>query len=267
MLNVVHIELKDLNRKDFDSWFVGLLLKYDKISLSDQDPAIEKFKHFMLNISSNTVEVLSMNWTKMQNDTNDDDLVALEIFDGILWTEEQYDRLAANESVAVHMIERSIHQRRQDPSVALPFSDKVLLKAEEAILLGKAVRCHQSSEHPVDMVLQCPFKATDLNTFIETHKEKAVPLVRRHTCPIHVVKHAYEIAKNLPDKEAIPILFAILENETDNVSLKGLRVKIVNEHNYDLLLHCVGQQKKDYYYEIVSNCAKAHGLSLKVEEN
>ena len=265
MLNVVHIELKDLNRKDFDSWFVGLLIKYDKISLSDQDTAINKFHEFMRNISSNTIEVLSMNWSKMQNDTNDDDLVALGIFDDIAWTEEQYDRLATNESVAVHLMERSIYQKRTDPSKALPFSTKVLLKVEESILLGKAVSCHQSSEHPVDMVLQCPFKATDLTAFIETHKEKAVPIVRRHTCPLPVVKHSYQIAKSLPDKEAIPILFAILENESNHHGLKDLRMEIVNEHNYDLLAHCVGQQKKDYYYEIVSNCAKAHGLSLKVE--
>ena len=128
MLNVGKIETKDLSRKDFDSWFAGMLLKYDNFELG-KDTDIELLTATLQTISANTQEVLSMNWNKMHDEKGNCNEIGFSIFSAIKWTDTQLLRLVVDPSLATEILKKQATGSRR-----FDYPQEVQLKLEGTIL-------------------------------------------------------------------------------------------------------------------------------------
>ena len=258
MLNVGKIETKDLSRKDFDSWFAGMLLKYDNFELS-KDTDIKLLTATLQTISANTQEVLSMNWNKMHDEKGNCDEISFSIFSTIKWTDTQLLRLVVDPSLATEILKKQATGSRR-----FDYPQEVQLKLEGTILGVEIADTEDTGLPAIDYLLSYGKRATDLEAYIEQHLDKAPRIAVRSICPIGLLRHAYTVGK---DKANMQLLFSLLKNKNNNPELRGMRMDIINTYNYDLLLDCCSRQDKETYYKTISQCAEMHGLSLKVEEN
>ena len=264
--SVATVGLPDLRRKNFEAWFTGLFLKYDRVQFSNRYGTQTATKEFFGSVSETIKEIMSMNWNKI--DGGGGQYKTLELFDSIKWNDKQYNRLVEDHSIAVHLLEtlmsdydelksKSLKQAFQS---TLPFSRETQLKLEQVILTSEGSSTYN---HPIDKFLACKFKATDMVAFIDEHTDTVYPLIEREACPLDLVEHAYSRAK---EKNAATVYFAILENPSDEVKLRDIRFQIMTLYNYEILSLCVKAQQKEKYYEAVRKCAEQHGFVLKVEE-
>lgn len=258
----VTIGLPDLRRKSFESWFTALFLKYDEILVSNRWDTKKAFKEKLATLSNNVKDVVAINWSKFRSNYEN-----LEYFDCIKWTDDHYKRLVEVPNLAVHVLERedALYNRLQKQELfELPFSRDTLLKLESTILTTNVTHGNRSYDNPIDTLLECKFRATDLTQFISDNPYTSHPLIRREVCPLDLVQHAYSVAN---EKNSVPIYFSILLNPSGEAKLKEMRVDIINNHNYEVLSLCVASMQKHDYYESIKKCAEQHGLVLKVEES
>jgi hypothetical protein len=266
MNDTVVVGLPDLRRKNFESWFTSLFLKYDKIQFSNRYETQTATKEFFGSVSETIKEIMSMNWNKI--DGGGGQYKTLELFDSIKWNDKQYNRLVEDHAIAVHLLETKISEYDSLTSLSLkrnfqstlPFSRDTQLKLEKVILTSNE---DSRYNNPIDKFLECEFKATDMVSFIDEHTDTVYPLIEREACPLNLVKHAYSRAK---EKNTANVYFAILENPSAEVKLRDIRFEIMTTFNYEVMSLCVKTQQKERYYEAVKKCAEQHGFVLKVEE-
>lgn len=262
MQSIVTVGLPDLRRKNFEAWFTGLFLKYDRIAFSNRYETQVAIKEFFGSISETIKEIMSMNWSKIDGSG----YRTLELFDSIKWNDQQYNRLVEDHSVAVHLLDSKMSEYENLSKAArknftLPFSKETQLKLEQTIMTRESENDYRN---PIDKFLECPFKATDMISFIDNHIDTVHPLIEREPCPINLIEHAYLRAKEVGEAK---VYFAILENPSDETKLRDIRFQIMTLYNYEILSLCVKSQRKEKYYEAVRKCAEQHGFVLKVEEN